>query len=55
MQLDWVYGFNVQKPEGMFVAPQGELVYCVGNVVVLHTPNSDRQRFYTEHQGTVTA
>ncbi|XP_071038654.1 echinoderm microtubule-associated protein-like CG42247 [Parasteatoda tepidariorum] len=46
LQLDWVHGYDGSK---MLALDDGELLYAVGNIIVLYKRVNARQRHYLDH------
>lgn len=56
LELEFIYGFTADRSrESISYLPNGEILFFCGTVAVIMTQKSRSQRFYQEHNSTITS
>lgn len=54
LKLEWVYGYRGKDcRSNLYYLPNGEMIYFIAGIVVLHNLNESTQRFYLGHTDDV--
>lgn len=55
LKLDWIYGYRGRDTtENLWLLDSGEILYFIGTFAVIFDPQTEAQRYYTEHSEDIT-